>query len=36
MREQKKKKKEAITEHVKVRYLKISNPGWDSCTTFPS
>jgi len=37
MGEQKKKKKKGvIIEPVKVRDLKISNPGWDSCTIFPS
>ena len=32
----KEKKMEVITEPVKVRDLKISDPGWDSCATFPS
>jgi len=31
----KKEKKRVITEPVKVRDLKISDPGWDSCATFP-
>jgi len=30
------KKEGVITELVKVRDLKISDPGWDSCATFPS
>ena len=37
MRKQKKKKKDGvITEPIKVRDLKISDSGWDSCVTFPS
>jgi len=37
MEEQKKKKKEGvITKPVKIRDQKISDPGWNSCATFPS
>ena len=38
MGKQKKEKKRegVITEPVKVRDLKISDPDWDSCATFPS
>jgi len=32
----KEKKEEVITEPVKIRDLKISDPGWDSFATFPS
>ena len=32
----KRKKKKVITKPVKVRDLKISDPGWNSCATFPS
>jgi len=32
----KEKKEGVIRETVKVRDLKISDPGWNSCTTFPS
>jgi len=32
----KEKKEGVITEPIKVRDLKISDPGWDSCATFPS
>jgi len=31
-----KKKWGIITEPVKVRDMKISDPDWDSCATFPS
>jgi len=31
-----KKKIGVITESVKVRDLKISDPGWDSCVIFSS
>jgi len=31
-----KKKEEIITKPVKVKDLKISDPSWDLCTTFPS
>ena len=36
MGKKRKKKEKVITEPVKVRYLKISDPGWNSCATFPS